>query len=227
MLNTEEVLIRLLVAAVLGSFVGFERERRSAWAAGLRTHMLVCVGSTLFMITSAIGFSDVLGRDHIVLDPSRVAAQVASGIGFLGAGTIILRRKIVHGLTTAASIWSVAAVGLAVGGGLYIPATGATGIMILILAGMRPLERRLFAQAKAQTVALQISHWNEVVPELRTICDKASVSILSLKIEARSEAATAMVELSLTGSLPKLMSALEAFRAHPSIKLIRAMLNQP
>lgn len=167
MLSTEQVLIRLLVAALLGSFVGFERERRSAWAAGLRTHMLVCVGSTLFMITSAIGFSDVLGPAHIVLDPSRVAAQVASGIGFLGAGTIILRRKIVHGLTTAASIWSVAAVGLAVGGGLYIAAAGATGIIIVILAGMRPVERLLFAQAKAQTVALQIANWSEVVPELR------------------------------------------------------------
>jgi uncharacterized membrane protein YhiD involved in acid resistance len=227
MLSTEEVLIRLLIAALLGSFVGFERERRSAWAAGLRTHMLVCVGSTLFMITSAIGFGDVLGRDHIVLDPSRVAAQVASGIGFLGAGTIILRRKIVHGLTTAASIWSVAAVGLAVGGGLYIAAAGATGIMIVILAGMRPLERRLFAQAKAQTVALQIVNWSEVVPELRTICDKAGITILALKIEARSEAETAMVELSLTGGLTRLMSALDAFRVHPRVKLIRAVLNQP
>ena len=227
MLSTEEVLIRLLIAALLGSFVGFERERRSAWAAGLRTHMLVCVGSTLFMITSAIGFGDVLGRDHIVLDPSRVAAQVASGIGFLGAGTIILRRKIVHGLTTAASIWSVAAVGLAVGGGLYIAAAGATGIMIVILAGMRPLERRLFAQAKAQTVALQIANWSEVVPELRTICDRSGIAILALKIEARSEAETAMVELSLTGGLTKLMSALDAFRGHPQVKLIRAVLNQP
>ncbi len=189
--------------------------------------MLVCVGSTLFMITSAIGFGDVLGRDHIVLDPSRVAAQVASGIGFLGAGTIILRRKIVHGLTTAASIWSVAAVGLAVGGRLYIAAAGATGIMIVILAGMRPLERRLFAQAKAQTVALQIMNWSEVVPELRTLCDKAGITVLALRIEARSEAETAMVELSLTGSLTRLMSALDAFRGHPRVKLIRAVLNHP
>ena len=160
MLSSQEILTRLLIAALLGSIVGFERERRSAWAAGLRTHMLVCVGAALFMITSAIGFSDVLG-EHVTLDPSRVAAQVASGIGFLGAGTIILRRKIVHGLTTAASIWSVAAVGLAVGGGLYVAAAGSTGIMILILAGMRPLERRLFARAKAQTVTLEIQRWSD------------------------------------------------------------------
>jgi putative Mg2+ transporter-C (MgtC) family protein len=169
----------------------------------------------------------VLGADHLVLDPSRVAAQVASGIGFLGAGTIILRRKIVHGLTTAASIWSVAAVGLAVGGGLYVAATGATAIMILILAGMRPVERRLFAQAKAQSVVLQVKNWTTVVPELRTICDNSGVVVQTLKIEARSEQETATLELTVAGSMPKLMSALDGFRAHSEVRLIRAVLNQP
>ena len=80
---------------------------------------------------------------------------------------------------------------------------------------------------KAQTVALQVSHWNEVVPDLRAICDKAGVTILAMKIEARSEAETAMIELSLTGGLTRLMSALDAFRSHPRIKLVRAILNQP
>ena len=99
------------MAAALGSVIGFERERLS-WAAGLRTHMLVCVGSALIMIVSAFGFFDVLQNEHVVLDPSRVAAQVVSGIGFLGAGSILLRGEIVRGLTTAASLWSVAAIGL-------------------------------------------------------------------------------------------------------------------
>ena len=86
--------------------------------------MLVCVGSTLIMIVSAYGFSEVLS-ERVTLDPSRMAAQVVSGIGFLGAGAILARGEIVRGLTTAASVWSVAGIGLAVGGGLYTPAVAA------------------------------------------------------------------------------------------------------
>ena len=92
MLGQIELVSRLLLAAALGSVIGIERERLS-WAAGLRTHMLVCVGASLLMIVSAFGFQDVLGRPDIVLDPSRVAAQVVSGIGFLGAGSILCVAK--------------------------------------------------------------------------------------------------------------------------------------
>src|SRR5262245_45477034 len=87
MLPEHQVILRLLVSAVLGSVVGLERERLN-WVAGLRTHMPVCLSSTLFMIVSAYSFTDILGREHVELDPSRIAAQVVSGIGFLGAGTI-------------------------------------------------------------------------------------------------------------------------------------------
>src|ERR1700733_10025239 len=139
MLSNLELISRLMLAAALGSVFGFERERLS-WAAGLRTHMLVCVGSTLIMIVSAYGFAEVLSGDHVVLDPSRMAAQVVSGIGFLGAGSILLRGEIVRGLTTAASLWSVAAIGLAVGGGLYTASIAATLIILIILAGIKPLE---------------------------------------------------------------------------------------
>jgi putative Mg2+ transporter-C (MgtC) family protein len=135
-----EMIVRLLLAAGLGSVIGLERERL-AWTAGLRTHMLVSVGSCLVIIVSAYGFSDVLG-EHTVLDPSRIAAQVVSGIGFLGAGSIILRNEVVKGLTTAASLWAVAAVGLAVGAGLYVAAIATTVIILGILAGLKPLERR-------------------------------------------------------------------------------------
>ena len=138
LLSHWETLSRLFLAAALGSLIGFERERL-LWTAGIRTHMLVCVGACLFMIVSAYGFADSLG-DHIVLDPSRVAAQVVSGIGFLGAGAILARGEIVRGLTTAASVWSVAAIGLAVGGGLYFAAGSSTGVILLILAGVKPLE---------------------------------------------------------------------------------------
>jgi putative Mg2+ transporter-C (MgtC) family protein len=148
-----EIIARLLTAAILGSIIGFERERL-LWAAGIRTHMVVCVGSCLIMIVSAFGFADSLPSKNVVLDPSRVAAQVVSGIGFLGAGAILARGEIVRGLTTAASIWTVAAIGLAVGGGLYFAAGASTAIIIVILAGIKPLEEAY--RARNQSCRLKI-----------------------------------------------------------------------
>ena len=155
MLGNLELVSRLVMAAALGSVIGFERERLS-WAAGLRTHMLVCVGSALIMIVSAFGFADALHGDHVVLDPSRMAAQVVSGIGFLGAGSILLRNEIVRGLTTAASLWSVAAIGLAVGGGLYTASIAATVIILIILAGIKPLERRFISVKQRRQLTMLV-----------------------------------------------------------------------
>lgn len=149
-----ELLTRLLVAALLGSLVGFERERL-LWAAGIRTHMLVCVGACLFMIVSAFGFADSLAGDHVALDPSRAAAQVVSGVGFLGAGAILARGEVVRGLTTAASIWTVAAIGLGVGGGLYFASASATVVILVILAGVKPLEEMY--RARSQSCGLRIT----------------------------------------------------------------------
>ncbi|KND58650.1 Mg(2+) transport ATPase protein C [Candidatus Paraburkholderia schumanniana] len=155
MLGNIEIVSRLVMAAALGSLIGFERERLS-WAAGLRTHMLVCVGSALIMIVSAYGFEDALKADHVVLDPSWVAAQVVSGIGFLGAGSILLRGEIIRGLTTAASLWSVAAIGLAVGGGLYTALIAATVIILVILAGIKPLERRFISVKRRRQLTMLV-----------------------------------------------------------------------
>jgi putative Mg2+ transporter-C (MgtC) family protein len=149
-----DITVRLLLAAVLSSVIGFERERH-LWAAGIRTHMLVCVGSCLLMIVSAYGFQHVLAYPHIVLDPSRVAAQVVSGIGFLGAGSILLRGQVVRGLTTAASIWAVAAIGLACGGRLFYAATASTLIILLILAGIKPLEEAYRARVQSCTLEIE------------------------------------------------------------------------
>ncbi|CAM5423372.1 Protein MgtC OS=Afipia felis OX=1035 GN=sapB_3 PE=3 SV=1 [Afipia felis] len=154
MISNVEILLRLAAAAALGSMVGFERERL-LWAAGIRTHMLVCVGSCLIMIVSAYGFAGVLNQQHTVLDPSRVAAQVVSGIGFLGAGSILARGEIIKGLTTAASIWTVAAIGLAIGGGLYFAGVASTILILIILAGVKPLEEAY--RARNQTVHFKIT----------------------------------------------------------------------
>lgn len=157
MLPNWELLLRLLIAAVLGSAIGIDRERL-VWAAGLRTHMLVCVGACLFMIVSAFGFTDILGTPAVVLDPSRIAAQVVSGIGFLGAGSILLRGEFVRGLTTAASLWTVAAIGLAVGGGLYVAAVAATVIILIILAGIKPLEARFQRRNRSHDILVTADH---------------------------------------------------------------------
>jgi putative Mg2+ transporter-C (MgtC) family protein len=158
LLLTQEVILRLSIAALLGGIVGLERERLE-WAAGLRTHMLVSLGSALIMIVSAFGFSDILssGSQAIVLDPSRVAAQVVSGIGFLGAGTILFfKQQVIRGLTTAASLWTVAGIGLAVGGGLYFAAIFTTVLVIIILGLIKPLERRFFRRHLNRQVILQV-----------------------------------------------------------------------
>lgn len=154
MISTYDMLLRLFVAALLGSIIGWERERRH-WTAGLRTHMLVSLGSALIMLVSAYGFQDVVGKPGISLDPSRVAAQVVSGIGFLGAGTIFfLRNEVVKGLTTAAGLWTVAGIGLAVGGGLYIEAISATAIALIILAVFKPFEDRIFKKNKYRNIRM-------------------------------------------------------------------------
>jgi len=155
-MSATEMIARLALATLLGGVVGLERERMER-AAGLRTHALVAVAACLVMLVSAFGFSDAIKLNRtVVLDPSRMAAQVVSGIGFLGAGTIILRKNVVRGLTTAASLWAAAGLGLAVGGGLYIPAIASTLMMLLVLVGLRPVERWLFAHKRIQSLSLQL-----------------------------------------------------------------------
>ena len=184
MISTQEIIIRLIVAALLGSVIGFERERLD-WAAGLRTHMLVCLGSALAIIISAFGFRDILGTPNVVLDPSRVAAQVISGIGFLGAGTILfLRQEIIRGLTTAAGLWAVAAIGLAIGSGLYVAGAVTTVIALIILAGLRPLERRLFKNRNLKQLNIKVTRDQFNVKDLESILERTASSYLSLTIQA-------------------------------------------
>jgi len=134
-----DFLLRITVAALLGGLIGIERGFR-AKEAGFRTHFLVALGAAVFMILSAHGFEDVLFSENIRLDVSRIAAQVVSGIGFIGAGTIIFQRQAVHGLTTAAGLWVTAAIGMAAGAGLYVIAAFTT---VLVLLGLEVLHSLL------------------------------------------------------------------------------------
>lgn len=133
-----EVLLRLFVAAVLGAAIGLEREWRERQA-GLRTHLLVCVGSALFTLVSAYGFSNFGAR----VDPTRIAAQIVTGIGFLGAGAIIRQGLSVRGLTTAATLWLVAAIGMAVGAGYWEGALIATAGALITLGPLRIIAYRM------------------------------------------------------------------------------------
>ena len=123
-------ILRLCLAAVLGVAIGFEREMH-AKEAGVKTHLLVAMGSCLFMILSIYGFEGFYDKEHTSFDPSRIAAQVVTGIGFLGAGTIIFRKNIIRGLTTAAGLWVTCAIGLACGCGFYYLAM-CTTLLVLV-----------------------------------------------------------------------------------------------
>lgn len=226
MLSNLDMVGRLLAAALLGSVIGFERERL-VWAAGMRTHMLVCVGSCLLMIVSAFGFADILGRPNVTLDPSRVAAQVVSGIGFLGAGTILLRGEVVKGLTTAASLWAVAAIGLAAGGGLYVPAIATTVIVLAILAGMKPLEERYRERRQRHDLRIVARHGALTIDSLRGIAGPCASKLRQMVIRqceagSRDEITLCLVHVD-RGAFDALV---ERLRKHEAVESVEAMERQ-
>jgi putative Mg2+ transporter-C (MgtC) family protein len=150
-LNWDESLLRLALAAALGGLIGVERELRER-EAGLRTHLLVALGSALFTIVSAYGFHAFLtsGQSVVRADPTRIAAQIVTGIGFLGAGAIIRQGLSVRGLTTAATLWVVAAIGLAAGAGYYSAAVITTGLVLLSLWPLRIAAFRLLRRFRPE-----------------------------------------------------------------------------
>lgn len=147
---TVEYLLRILLAVGLGFVMGVERRLRLK-VAGIRTHVVVAAGACLFMLVSKYGFSD-----SVQFDASRIASQVVSGISFIGAGMIMHRQQAVHGLTSAAGIWLTAAIGMAAGAGLYIIATAATGIVLLVQLIMH-IPCRLFNEKQLHEVRLVFS----------------------------------------------------------------------
>jgi len=226
MISPQELVLRLVVAAVLGGLVGLERERLE-WAAGMRTHALVSLGSALFMVVSIFGFSDILNEQHVILDPSRVAAQVASGIGFIGAGTIIFRREIVKGLTTAASIWAVAAVGLAVGGGMFLAAISATLLALALLVLAMPVKQRLFPNRKeARRVRLVLRRDASLV-ELRSEIEASEVPLERIVMRPGSSSAEeddAELVLGKGSREEEILSLIEGLRRVSGVREVNSTL---
>ena len=163
-----EFILRLSVAALLGAAIGLDREYR-AKEAGLRTHFLVSMGSALFMIISQYGFSEIFGRPGTSWDASRVAAQVVSGIGFIGAGTIIIQKQFVRGLTTAAGLWATSGIGLAVGGGMYGVGIAAACLTLLGLEITSLLFRHLTVHSSAITFSTpDPANLQKIMAEIQT-----------------------------------------------------------
>lgn len=226
MLDWWEVISRLVLAAVLGGVVGANRERRD-WAAGLRTHMLVSVGAAMAIIVSAFGFKDVLGTPAVILDPSRIAAQVISGIGFLGAGTILFmqREQVVRGLTTAAGLWAVASVGLAAGSGLYLAACAGTAIIWTILAMLKPLEHRWFVRYKLHPrVSLQL-RGTDALARVETILREQNLPLFKLILQGSKgeEECSLLFERGVRAE--QLATFVDAVRASTDISIERADIN--
>ena len=188
-----DFVLRLVVAGILGVLIGLEREYR-AKEAGYRTHFLVAVGSALLMIVSQHGFDDMLGKEGVGLDPSRIAAQIVTGIGFIGAGTIILNRQIVRGLTTAAGIWATAGIGMCAGAGMYALAISAT---VLTLIGLELLSR-LFKNMGLKSFIIEFSTHNKDIPKIiSSSLTKGEFMVVSYQMDERGTGDAATFDVTM------------------------------
>ncbi|MBZ6226408.1 MgtC/SapB family protein [Streptomyces olivaceus] len=190
------------LALVLSSLIGWERAAQQK-SAGLRTHTLVGIASALMMEVSQHGFTAVLGLENVSFDPSRVAAQIVSGIGFIGGGLIFVRRDAVRGLTTAATVWLTCAIGMACGGGLPLLALATTALHFLVVRGYPLLSSRLVPGAAASAVEARLTYLTgtALLPRLMETCTRRGFRIVQVKVErlpGRTEGA-ARVVLQLEG----------------------------
>lgn len=203
-----EVALRLILACICGGLVGIEREKADK-PAGFRTHILVALGATLMTIISIYGFSEFTSVNK---DPARIAAQIVTGVGFLGAGTIMREGFSVRGLTTAASIWLVAGIGMAVGAGMYFSAIVATAIMFIILEGI--IEKYLLRSH--QRITLSISNSENKIIDIRETLKKHGVSIQHISILPSTDPANLRIELSL--HVPRKVSIIDTLQELKWIK---------
>jgi putative Mg2+ transporter-C (MgtC) family protein len=196
------VLPPVLLALLLSALIGLEREAR-AKSAGMRTHTLVGFGSAVFMIVSKYGFADLLGTEHIALDPSRIAAQIVSGIGFIGGGLIFVQRDVVRGLTTAATIWLAAAVGSAAGAGLPVLAVAGVAGHYLVTIAFPPLLR--FARRRGVEPVVHLNYYDGrgVLRAVLAACTERGWSVRRVEVAREAVAddgrRVAGVSLWLTG----------------------------
>ncbi|MCR4426240.1 MAG: MgtC/SapB family protein [Firmicutes bacterium] len=180
------------LATLLGAVIGFERERQGK-SAGLRTHALVCLGATLITLASIRGFGEF---GSLTRDPARVAAQIVSGIGFLGAGTIMREGATIKGLTTAASLWTTAGIGLAIGSGLAWLALAATVFVELTLIAMSKFEKRYVSTRHASMKVVAVDRTG-LLGEIATILGSCGLNIIGTEIDLEKDGSIVSIEFSL------------------------------
>jgi putative Mg2+ transporter-C (MgtC) family protein len=215
-LHFAEILLRVVLAGVLGGAIGFEREIRER-EAGLRTHLLVAVGAALFTLVSAYGWHDFhfsSGRG-ITYDPTRIAAQIVTGIGFLGAGAIIRQGLSVRGLTTAASLWVVAAIGLAAGAGYYSAAVITTVVVLVSLWPLRILAYRIIERMRPGEKRLEVElRVNESPALLIDALERHGGAVRAFELEDGNDRRRVVLDVRLVGAQPHAVTA-ELMRLEP------------
>ncbi|KRF10262.1 magnesium transporter MgtC [Paenibacillus sp. Soil766] len=197
-----DIALRLLLALLLGGAVGLEREQ-SNHAAGFRTHILVCIGSCLIMLLSIYGFSDFVNEAQVRVDPSRLAAQVISGIGFLGAGAIVRNGLSINGLTTAASLWVVAAIGLSVGAGFYYGSVIGCTLVLFSLWFLNILEKRWLQRKRKYIITIMTDDQTSCLASISTLLNGSGVELRHIEFRENQENAPTLYTLLLTVKLPK------------------------
>ncbi|THF76423.1 MgtC/SapB family protein [Cohnella fermenti] len=190
-----EYLLQVVVAGVCGLLIGYERRNRMK-EAGIRTHLVVAMGASLMMIISKYGFHDELGKSGIALDPSRIAAQVVSGVGFLGAGMIFMQRHTIKGLTTAAGIWATAGIGMAIGSGLYVLGIG---VAILIFVAQLVLHGRFswLASPKTEQLTIRMSDETGALENIQKILKDKGIMIINFHSERIKEEAEIAIHFTI------------------------------
>lgn len=192
--NEADMILRIILSCVLGGLIGLERESLNK-SAGFRTHILVCVGSALVMIVSMEMYT--MYHSKIALDPGRIAAQVVSGIGFLGAGTIMREGATVKGLTTAATLWVVAGVGLAVGAGLYFPALVATGVIFLTLIYLGKVEKLMTGHTHVSVLVVTAENRPGQLGRVGAFLGEMEILILNIQMKQMKDDHKVMFEIDI------------------------------
>ncbi len=220
-----EILLRLGLALILGAIIGLERES-TEHTAGLRTQALVALGSSLFTIISAYGFTSFLGIPHIQIDPTRIASYIVAGIGFLGAGSIFRDQQRVRGLTTAATVWLVAAVGMACGAGMLLTAVAATIMALIILLLLRYVERLFLLGRSSEAQHLHIEATpvsGQFTGQVYDACTHAGITVEKLTVRPDQEVDTVIVACHAPNAAT-LSQVIGELRALPGVRTVHADL---
>lgn len=211
-----EYIVRVLVAGFCGAMIGYERKNKLK-EAGIRTHFIVALTSALIIIISKYGFYDIVGTPGIGLDPARVAAQVVSGVGFLGAGLIFIRNQSISGLTTAAGMWATAGIGLAIGCGLYLLGI-VSSIIILIAQFLLHRSRWWIRLPRAEQLLIKIRNTDDSVTYIEEKLKNDRIDIINMKVNNLDEF---FLEVTIYAKLPKgynKTNLIKLFNDNPLIK---------